>query len=65
MFMLGSFASGLVVYWITNNIITFAQQYAIMTSHGARPDIFGNIKAAVKKPVPVADKAKVEKAKKK
>ena len=27
MFMLGSFASGLVLYWITNNVITFIQQY--------------------------------------
>ena len=54
MFMLGRFASGLVVYWITNNTITFAQQYIIMWSHGRRPDIFGNIKAAVKKPVPKA-----------
>ncbi|MBC7740055.1 MAG: membrane protein insertase YidC, partial [Candidatus Saccharibacteria bacterium] len=26
MFMLGGFASGLVLYWITNNTITFAQQ---------------------------------------
>jgi YidC/Oxa1 family membrane protein insertase len=54
MFMLGRFASGLVLYWITNNTITFAQQYIIMWSHGRRPDIFGNIKAAVKKPVPKA-----------
>lgn len=46
MFMLGGFASGLVVYWITNNTITFIQQYLIMWSHGKRPDIFGNIKAA-------------------
>jgi YidC/Oxa1 family membrane protein insertase len=46
MFMLGGFASGLVVYWITNNTITFIQQYAIMWSHGKRPDIFGNIRAA-------------------
>jgi YidC/Oxa1 family membrane protein insertase len=46
MFMLGSFASGLVVYWITNNTITFVQQYLIMWSHGKRPDIFGNIRAA-------------------
>lgn len=45
MFMLGSFASGLVVYWIANNVITFAQQYAIMKSQGYTPDIFGNIKA--------------------
>jgi YidC/Oxa1 family membrane protein insertase len=43
MFMLGGFASGLVLYWITNNTITFAQQYLIMWSHGKRPDIFGNI----------------------
>jgi YidC/Oxa1 family membrane protein insertase len=46
MFMLGGFASGLVVYWITNNTITFIQQYLIMWNHGKRPDIFGNIKAA-------------------
>jgi len=43
MFMLGSFASGLVLYWIANNTITFLQQYAIMRSHGYRPDILGNI----------------------
>jgi YidC/Oxa1 family membrane protein insertase len=46
MFMLGGFASGLVVYWITNNTITFIQQYLIMWNHGKRPDIFGNIKSA-------------------
>ncbi len=49
MFMLGSFASGLVVYWITNNVITFVQQYAIMRQHGYKPDVFGNIKASFKK----------------
>lgn len=43
MFMLGSFASGLVLYWITNNVITFTQQYLIMRSHGYKPDVFGNI----------------------
>jgi YidC/Oxa1 family membrane protein insertase len=46
MFMLGNFASGLVVYWITNNTITFVQQYLIMWNHGKRPDIFGNIRSA-------------------
>ena len=51
MFMLGSFASGLVLYWITNNTITFFQQYLIMWSHGKRPDLFGNIMAAKAKPV--------------
>ncbi|WP_439154415.1 membrane protein insertase YidC [Yoonia sp.] len=49
MFMLGSFASGLVIYWIANNIITFSQQYAIMRSHGAKPDVFGNIKSGIQR----------------
>ncbi|WP_270731330.1 membrane protein insertase YidC [Shimia sp. Alg240-R146] len=49
MFMLGSFASGLVVYWITNNVITFVQQYAIMRQHGYKPDVFGNIRSSFKK----------------
>ncbi|WP_322895872.1 MULTISPECIES: membrane protein insertase YidC [unclassified Yoonia] len=49
MFMLGGFASGLVLYWIANNIITFVQQYAIMRSHGAKPDVFGNIKSSMKR----------------
>ena len=62
MFMLGSFASGLVVYWITNNIITFTQQYIIMRSHGHRPDIFGNIRSGFKKkPVPVTPPVKGKK----
>ena len=49
MFMLGSFASGLVLYWITNNTITFIQQYTIMSMHHKRPDIFGNIKEGFSK----------------
>ncbi|SDC78057.1 membrane protein insertase YidC [Ruegeria marina] len=49
MFMLGSFASGLVVYWIANNTITFTQQYIIMRSHGYKPDVFGNIKSGFKR----------------
>jgi len=43
MFMLGQFASGLVLYWIANNTITFTQQYAIMRSQGYKPDVLGNI----------------------
>jgi len=60
MFMLGSFASGLVLYWIANNIITFTQQYAIMRSHGAKPDVFGNIKASIKKKAAAAETEKKE-----
>ncbi len=46
MFMLGGFASGLILYWITNNVLTFMQQYAIMRSHGYTPDVFGNIRSS-------------------
>ena len=55
MFMLGGFASGLVVYWIANNTITFTQQYLIMRSQGYKPDVFGNIRSGFSK------KAKSEK----
>jgi YidC/Oxa1 family membrane protein insertase len=54
MFMLGSFASGLVIYWIANNTITFSQQYLIMRSQGIKPDVFGNIKKGFRR------KSKVE-----
>ena len=54
MFMLGTFASGLIVYWIANNLITFAQQYLIMRSQGYKPDLFGNIVAGFKKAKPEA-----------
>ncbi len=49
MFMLGGFASGLVVYWIANNTITFSQQYLIMRSQGYKPDVFGNIRSSFKR----------------
>ncbi len=54
MFMLGGFASGLVLYWIANNVITFAQQYTIMSMHGKRPDLFGNIKSGFKRDKPAS-----------
>jgi YidC/Oxa1 family membrane protein insertase len=49
MFMLGGFASGLVVYWIANNTITFTQQYLIMRSQGYKPDVLGNITKGLKR----------------
>lgn len=45
MFMLGRFAVGLVIYWATNNTITFIQQYAIMRSQGVQVNLLGNIKS--------------------
>ena len=62
MFMLGSFASGLVVYWITNNTITFMQQYLIMRSHGHNPEIFDNIRKGFKRAPPAAASANSNKA---
>lgn len=56
MFMLGTFASGLIVYWIANNVITFTQQYIIMRSQGYTPDVFGNIRASFKRKAKTEDK---------
>jgi YidC/Oxa1 family membrane protein insertase len=58
MFMLGGFASGLVIYWIANNTITFTQQYLIMRSQGYKPDVFGNIKSSFKRGATAPDKKK-------
>ena len=49
MFMLGQFASGLIIYWIANNTITFMQQYAIMRSQGVKPNVLGNIYGSFRK----------------
>ena len=49
MFMLGSFASGLVIYWVANNLITFTQQYIIMRSQGVDVDVLGNVKKSFKR----------------
>ena len=49
MLILGGFASGVVIYWIANNLITFTQQYLIMRSHGVKPDIFGNIRSGLRR----------------
>jgi YidC/Oxa1 family membrane protein insertase len=55
MFMLGNFASGLVLYWIANNTITFTQQYLIMRSQGYKPDVLGNILGGFKRKKEEAD----------
>jgi YidC/Oxa1 family membrane protein insertase len=63
MFMLGGFASGLVIYWIANNTITFVQQYTIMRSHGYHPDIWGNIRGKNKAEPVAANKTEKPKSK--
>ena len=49
MFMLGHFASGLVIYWVANNTITFGQQYTIMRTQGVQPNVLGNILGPLKR----------------
>lgn len=43
-FMLGSFPAGLVIYWAWNNTLSIAQQSVIMKRHGAKIELFDNIK---------------------
>jgi YidC/Oxa1 family membrane protein insertase len=64
MFMLGRFASGLVVYWVANNTITFTQQYLIMRSQGVKPDVFGNIRSGLKRTKPEAPAKNAKSSKK-
>src|SRR5437016_2536189 len=44
-FMLASFSAGLVIYWAWNNTLSVAQQSVIMHKHGAKIELFDNIKA--------------------
>ncbi|WP_074381362.1 membrane protein insertase YidC [Bartonella doshiae] len=43
-FMLASFPVGLVIYWAWNNILSIIQQAIIMKRHGAKIELFNNIK---------------------
>ncbi len=42
-FMLGSFPSGLVIYWTWNNLLSVAQQTLIMTRAGVKVELWGNL----------------------
>jgi YidC/Oxa1 family membrane protein insertase len=48
-FMLASFPAGLVIYWAWNNSLSVAQQSVIMRKHGAKIELFDNIKTTGKK----------------
>ncbi len=43
-FMLSSFPAGLVIYWAWNNTLSVTQQAIIMKRHGAKVELFDNIK---------------------
>jgi YidC/Oxa1 family membrane protein insertase len=43
-FTMGSFASGLVIYWTWNNILSIAQQWVIMSRAGVKFELWDNLK---------------------
>ena len=51
-FMLASFSAGLVIYWAWNNLLSVIQQSVIMHKHGAKIELWDNLKTlfAKKKP---------------
>jgi YidC/Oxa1 family membrane protein insertase len=42
--MLASFSAGLVIYWAWNNLLSVTQQSIIMRRHGAKIELFDNMK---------------------
>jgi YidC/Oxa1 family membrane protein insertase len=48
-FMLGSFPAGLVIYWAWNNTLSVTQQGFIMQKHGAKIELWDNIRGTFKK----------------
>jgi YidC/Oxa1 family membrane protein insertase len=54
-FMLANFSSGLVIYWAWNNSLSVAQQSVIMNKHGAKIELWDNIKALFRKKAPRTD----------
>ena len=51
-FMLASFPAGLVIYWAWNNLLSVVQQSVIMRKHGAKIELFDNIKTMFVKKTP-------------
>jgi YidC/Oxa1 family membrane protein insertase len=45
-FMLASFPAGLVIYWAWNNTLSVLQQSVIMHKHGAKIELWDNLKGA-------------------
>src|SRR3984893_9466125 len=51
-FMLASFPAGLVIYWAWNNSLSVAQQSVIMHKHGAKIQLWDNLKSTFVKTKP-------------
>jgi YidC/Oxa1 family membrane protein insertase len=48
-FMLASFSAGLVIYWAWNNLLSVLQQAVIMRKHGAKIELWDNLKSTFAK----------------
>ncbi len=53
-FMFAGFAVGMVIYWVWSNVLTFAQQYAIMRSQGVETGLDKWLAKIMKKDAPAA-----------
>lgn len=53
-FMLASFPAGLVIYWAWNNTLSIMQQALIMKRHGAKIELFDNLKSLFKRKSPAS-----------
>ena len=51
-FMLAKFPAGLVIYWAWNNTLSVIQQSTIMHKHGAKIQLWDNLKGTFFKPKP-------------
>jgi YidC/Oxa1 family membrane protein insertase len=51
-FMMGNFSAGLVIYWAWNNSLSVAQQSFIMSRHGAKIELWDNLKALFRRRKP-------------
>jgi YidC/Oxa1 family membrane protein insertase len=49
-FMLGSFPSGLVIYWTCNNTLSVIQQYVIMRRAGVKVELWDNLGKIFQRP---------------
>jgi len=47
--MLASFSAGLVIYWAWNNTLSVLQQSTIMHKHGAKIELWDNLKGTFAK----------------
>jgi YidC/Oxa1 family membrane protein insertase len=62
-FMLANFSAGLVIYWAWNNSLSVAQQSIIMKKHGAKIELWSNIKGLWPRNLPGKMSALSEKVK--